>query len=322
MSEHDRLTRLGASWLRKKQGCRVILVDPKTAAVEEIPDLLGYKYNQSILIEVKTSVSDFKKDADKPFRKPGRGMGQVRYYLTPQGLVSVKDIPAGWGLLEVDKADKVKVTLEAKRGSRNDPEVSARELTLLVTEIHRVLRGEVHRFFSLSCDEILRTDLSSLIERKKTPWVKIAAVVDKAKREGDGREGTEKTDLCLAVVIKVEKGELSDQEGKREIGVILKSPVSEKSYYRSLIRIATKYIQWGGNGRGIRTALSSLNLLRPTPIQQGMTLALKGAKSAPDFALAEMKRLLEEAKKASGGYAPPLLNTSVQKPAATRRPPT
>jgi len=69
---------------------------------DEIPDALGFASRKSTLIECKASRSDFLSDKKKSFRqKPDEGMGCLRYYLTPPGLVDPDELPENWGLYEV-----------------------------------------------------------------------------------------------------------------------------------------------------------------------------------------------------------------------------
>ncbi|KKK54365.1 hypothetical protein LCGC14_3085490, partial [marine sediment metagenome] len=66
---------------------------------DEIPDALGFASRKSTLIECKASRSDFLSDKKKSFRqKPDEGMGCLRYYLTPPGLVDPDELPENWGL--------------------------------------------------------------------------------------------------------------------------------------------------------------------------------------------------------------------------------
>jgi len=96
---HDALIEHGAEWLRNR-GCSVVITD-MTHSGSETPDCIGWKERRSILIEVKVSRADFLKDKKKPFRmSPDQGIGNLRYFLTPEGLVDRSELPAGWGLLE------------------------------------------------------------------------------------------------------------------------------------------------------------------------------------------------------------------------------
>ncbi len=69
----------------------------------EQPDCLGFRSGVSCLIECKTSRSDFLADKRKKFRTdPTLGMGDWRFFLAPTGIISVDELPTGWGLLETD----------------------------------------------------------------------------------------------------------------------------------------------------------------------------------------------------------------------------
>ena len=69
-----------------------------------MPDAIGWKKKcHSVLVECKASRADFLADAAKPWRqRPETSVGAERYYLAPRGLIRVDEIPAGWGLLEVN----------------------------------------------------------------------------------------------------------------------------------------------------------------------------------------------------------------------------
>ncbi|CAH1592727.1 hypothetical protein DC915_RS03270 [Vibrio parahaemolyticus] len=69
----------------------------------EQPDVLGVTCEgYSIVVEVKTSRSDFKADLKKVWRiNPEMGMGDERVYLAPEGLLEISEIPYGWQLWEV-----------------------------------------------------------------------------------------------------------------------------------------------------------------------------------------------------------------------------
>ena len=97
---HDALVSLAAKWLRR-QGCSLILTEAKSRT-DEIPDAIGFKESDSILVECKISRSDFLADAKKYFRAfPDMGMGRYRMYLCPAGIIQPEELPAKWGLLWV-----------------------------------------------------------------------------------------------------------------------------------------------------------------------------------------------------------------------------
>ncbi len=71
-----------------------------TTGSGEQPDAIGFRNGTSCLIEVKVSRGDFLSDKKKRFRQdPNIGMGDWRFFLCPQGIITVDDLPPGWGLL-------------------------------------------------------------------------------------------------------------------------------------------------------------------------------------------------------------------------------
>jgi hypothetical protein len=128
---HDELIELGRKWLIKPYasaadyghtGCTVVLTEIvcNTWGGEQ-PDVLGFTSSRcrSILIECKTSRSDFRADKKKPFRaSPEFGLGLQRWFLAPLGVIPTDELPENWGLLEVDK-NKIKVTKRAEVQERN-----------------------------------------------------------------------------------------------------------------------------------------------------------------------------------------------------------
>lgn len=106
----------------------------------EIPDALGWLPNGwSIMVECKTSRSDFL--ADK--KKGDRRLGQERYYLTPKGLLDPTQVPEPWGLLEV-WGTTVRVIRKASTSLNYDLKMMRREHTLLLAAIKRIQWFEEH----------------------------------------------------------------------------------------------------------------------------------------------------------------------------------
>lgn len=97
---HAQLVEKAVRWLRSYR-CGVVLSE-QACASGEMPDAIGWKQAcHSVLVECKISRADFLADRDKPFRrKPERGVGSERFYLTPPALIKLEELPAGWGLLE------------------------------------------------------------------------------------------------------------------------------------------------------------------------------------------------------------------------------
>jgi hypothetical protein len=102
-------------------------------ATPETPDVFGWNYWTTVLIEVKVSRSDFSADAKKPFRQnPEEGMGEFRYYCCPEGMLSVDDVPQDWGLLWFDGKNIV----EMKKAERQKSDGVA-ERTLITSVMRR-----------------------------------------------------------------------------------------------------------------------------------------------------------------------------------------
>src|ERR1700681_3727978 len=111
---HAQLVERAVAWLRGYR-CGVILSE-QACISGEMPDAIGWKKAcHSVLVESKVSRADFLADRDKPFRqKPELGVGCELYYLAPQGLIRVEELPAGWGLLEVLGREVERVKASAK----------------------------------------------------------------------------------------------------------------------------------------------------------------------------------------------------------------
>ncbi len=115
MHSHKELCSLAVTWLKRPYsaggpGCAVALSECRTGSDGEVPDAIGFRTGHgagSVLIEVKTSRADFLADRAKPHRQQG-GVGDWRYFMVPEGLLSVADLPARWGLLEVNSRGYIK----------------------------------------------------------------------------------------------------------------------------------------------------------------------------------------------------------------------
>lgn len=98
---HLELTKRAKRWLKNTVRCGVVLVEH--SGLGDVPDAIGYKRHQSILVECKTSRADFYAD----LKKPSRASYEVRpafhcYYLCEPDVIPIEKLPRGWGLLHAD----------------------------------------------------------------------------------------------------------------------------------------------------------------------------------------------------------------------------
>lgn len=119
---HRELCLLAGKWLRRRRPkeptCPFVVVELATE-IQETPDVFGWNYWTSVLIEVKVSRSDFLQDKKKPFRLfPDDGIGEHRYYCCPNGLIKPNELSDKWGLLYEDNG-KITVVKSAERQPAN-----------------------------------------------------------------------------------------------------------------------------------------------------------------------------------------------------------
>ena len=112
---HADLNAIAVKWLLRATsgngaGCHVAFQEVSDTSGKERCDAWGYSWSwnpYSVLVEVKVSRSDFFADRKKPHRQLG-GVGSFRYFMCPEGLIDIKDLPEGWGLLWVNSRGHVK----------------------------------------------------------------------------------------------------------------------------------------------------------------------------------------------------------------------
>lgn len=107
---HKELVELSYKWVLKRGSCGCAFKELYSGATNgEYPDVIGFGgYGHSVLVECKTSRSDFLSDRKKRFRlSPELGMGKYRYMCCESGLIKVEELPSRWGLLYVHN-DKIK----------------------------------------------------------------------------------------------------------------------------------------------------------------------------------------------------------------------
>lgn len=158
---HRQLCDIAAKWLRRPfggrgHGCAVSVSECRIdgTGCGEIPDAIGFRFSRhrdgTVLVEAKTSRSDFLADQRKAHRA-SLGLGNFRYYLTPEGMVSLDELPPRWGLIEVNVRGHVRMVhgaaaLMVRHGRETDAQIEAwrfesdrhAELSLLTRLMSRV----------------------------------------------------------------------------------------------------------------------------------------------------------------------------------------
>lgn len=150
---HSELVRIAEKWLYKTMGCGVVFTEFVTAA-SEIPDAFGLRSGYTILVECKTSRADFFADQKKHFRFiPENGIGDYRFYLCNEGLISPNELPSKWGLLYWD-GKRVK-KIKAPKGNISSTwkefkfdKCHKEELRILYSALRRIhLRGHLELIY-------------------------------------------------------------------------------------------------------------------------------------------------------------------------------
>ena len=148
---HRKLCLLAGKWLRRnnlrRPTCPYVAVELATAN-QETPDVFGWNYWTSVLIEVKVSRSDFLADKRKPFRLfPEEGLGEYRYYCCPDGLIKPEEVPHYWGLI-YEKGGVISMIKEAERQPANH----RAELTICTSIMRR--EGIGNKLFDYKNEEV------------------------------------------------------------------------------------------------------------------------------------------------------------------------
>ena len=135
-SRHHALCDTAAGWLSGTMRCNVVLAG--ITASQEHPDAIGWstswKHHGSIVVECKTSLSDFRRDQKKRYRRfkgytgswenkdleaqweEMARMGDRRYFLCPPGVITLSRVEQAFpdhGLLYARGANRVSIIREA-----------------------------------------------------------------------------------------------------------------------------------------------------------------------------------------------------------------
>jgi len=142
---HKDLVKRAETWLRNTKRCRVVATEFVAGDGQEIPDAIGWTgRGGSILVECKTSISDFKHDKTKISRnaEAAMGVGRRRLYLvTPEVAEKIKDedLLEGWGLAV---AHEKQVRYKKKETTfLLSPESHRREKVMLLSMAWRALEA-------------------------------------------------------------------------------------------------------------------------------------------------------------------------------------
>lgn len=139
---HLELCNRAEKWLQSN-GCSVTASEIVTGCYQH-PDAIGFKnYGQeTLLVECKVSRSDFHADQKKHHQQdPAKSIGMYRWYMTPAGLVSVDELPDGWGLLELS-GSRIKVVKGSLAPRKTKWDDGAK--TIVTTWEHPA--GRAHKF--------------------------------------------------------------------------------------------------------------------------------------------------------------------------------
>lgn len=102
---HSQLVEIAHKWVLKKASCGAAFKELKTGGTSEIPDVISFgSGSHSVMVECKISRSDFIRDKRKQHKTR---MGKYRFYCVPKGLLNIRDLPEGYGLIEVNEKGKV-----------------------------------------------------------------------------------------------------------------------------------------------------------------------------------------------------------------------
>jgi hypothetical protein len=110
---HHELVERAAKWLKSTRKCQFWTTEAVTCWLKEQPDAIGWHNGASILVECKISVPDFYADKRKESRKTCFGVGRLRYYLAPKGVLTSRKLPPFWGLLEMSPK-QIRVAVKAR----------------------------------------------------------------------------------------------------------------------------------------------------------------------------------------------------------------
>jgi len=137
---HGDLVKRAGRWLRNTLHCGVVF-EEMVSIIPEIPDAIGWVGGKSIVVECKTSTSDFRAGLKKWHRSHGSeaALGMWRFYLSPPGVIPHTEVPGGWGLYEVHGRSVVFVAGTKYANAKRTPFASniSQERTMMLTALRK-----------------------------------------------------------------------------------------------------------------------------------------------------------------------------------------
>lgn len=135
---HKELVKITARWLKNNYNsaikCPIVIAELVTST-SEIPDVIGFRHGHSALYEIKVSRADFLSDKKKCHRRESdRGMGSVRYFVAPKGLIKSDELPEKWGLYEYHRSGQIRNVVKGERFEAN----KEAEIIMLMSVIRRL----------------------------------------------------------------------------------------------------------------------------------------------------------------------------------------
>jgi hypothetical protein len=107
---HEDIIAPACKWLVKEGGCvTAFKVASALAGEEQVPFLIGIgSFGRTISLKIYLSREDFLEDKQTGFQKaPGTDLGQYRFLVAPAGVVLPEEVPANWGLLQVNESQAI-----------------------------------------------------------------------------------------------------------------------------------------------------------------------------------------------------------------------
>lgn len=149
---------------------------------------------QSLAFEVKVDRADFRRELDDPTKRaPWEALAHETWFVAPEGVIPVVEVPEGWGLLELRASGKWKRPRRALQ--RQPPEAWPRSFTAALArksapepaplEAWEVLGRKVTVDHLVKLAEALIRHRPELLDRRRTPPAREAWELDHQRRQAE-----------------------------------------------------------------------------------------------------------------------------------------